>query len=544
VANEFGYTVDNVAFDAEAWLNEETSAPADRQVPRAPVVTVMGHVDHGKTSLLDAIRHTTVSAHEIGGITQHIGAYEVEVNGRKVTFLDTPGHEAFTAMRARGARLTDIVVLVVAVDEGVRPQTIEAINHARAAQVPFIVALTKMDKADANPERVKKELANYGVVPEEWGGDTMVVPVSAKTGEGLSGLLEMILLQADVLELKTSVNGLAKGTVIEAKLDKGRGPVATVLVQQGTLKVGDPCVCGIHYGKVRALFNSRGQRVAEATPAMPVEVLGLTGVPAAGDAFVVARDELQARQVAEHRQRKQREATLVTSKKFALGDLVQAGGEKRELRLVIKGDVQGSVEALSEALQRLSTEEVKLTVLHASVGGISESDVLLAAASKGIILGFQVRPEVKAAKLAEQEGVEIRLYTLIYEALADVRAALEGLLAPVYQERILGRVEVRQTFTIPRVGVVAGGVVKEGKITRGTRVRLIRDHVVMYAGRVASLRRFKEDVREVAAGYECGLGLEGFQDIKVGDMVEAFELHQVTRHLDSRHHDAEERLSA
>lgn len=544
-ASEFGYTVENVTFDAEALLGAEAGVQAEGEVvSRAPVVTVMGHVDHGKTSLLDAIRHTNVTAREAGGITQHIGAYDVEVNGRRITFLDTPGHEAFTAMRARGARVTDIVVLVVAADDGVMPQTVEAISHARAAHVPFVVALTKIDKPEADPERVKREVANYGVVPEEWGGDSVFVPVSAKTGEGIPSLLEMLLLQADMLELKASLSSLAKGTVVEARLDKGRGPVATLLVQEGVLKVGDTCVCGTQYGKVRALFNSRGQRVAEAYPATPVEVLGLNGVPAAGDALVVARDEIQARQVAEHRQGKQRVATLATTRKFSLADLAHAAAEQKELRVVLKADVQGSIEALNEALKRLSTDEVKLSVLHASVGGISESDVLLAAASNGIIIGFHIRPEAKAAKLAEREGVEIRLYDVIYEVLADVRAALEGLLAPVYKEKLLGRVEVRQVFTIPHVGVVAGSFVREGKITRGLHARLLRDHVVVYQGRVASLRRFKDDVREVAAGYECGLGLENFQDMKVGDVVEAFELEQVTRRLEPRPQYPDLRLSA
>ncbi|MBI3304093.1 MAG: translation initiation factor IF-2, partial [Deltaproteobacteria bacterium] len=544
-AAEFGYTVENVAFDAETMLTAEAGGQVQREtVPRAPVVTVMGHVDHGKTSLLDAIRHTNVTAREAGGITQHIGAYDVEVSGRRITFLDTPGHEAFTAMRARGARVTDIVVLVVAADDGVMPQTIEAINHARAASVPFVVALTKIDKPEANVERVKKELASYGVVPEDWGGDAIFVPVSAKTGEGIASLLEMLLLQADVLELKALLSPLAKGTVVEAKLDKGRGSVATVLVQEGVLKVGDPCVCGLQYGKVRALFNSQGQRVTEAAPATPVEVLGLNGVPAAGDIFVIARDEIQARQVAEQRQRKQREAALTTARKFSLADLAQSATEQKELRVVIKADVQGSVEALSVALQRLSTEEVKLSVLHASVGAISESDVLLAAASNGIILGFNVRPEAKAAKRAEHEQVEVRLYSVIYDVLADVRAALEGLLTPTYKEKLLGKLEVRQVFTIPRVGVVAGGLVRDGKMTRGAQVRLIRDHVLVYQGRVASLRRFKDDVREVVAGYECGVGLENFQDLKVGDVLEAFELEQLARRLEPRPQHAELRLSA
>jgi translation initiation factor IF-2 len=546
VAADFGYSVENVAFDAESLLSVELDGRVQREsVPRAPVVTVMGHVDHGKTSLLDAIRRTNVAAREAGGITQHIGAYDVAVDGKKVTFLDTPGHEAFTAMRARGAKVTDIVVLVVAADDGVMPQTLEALNHARAAQVPFVVALTKIDKADANPERVKKELAGYGVVSEEWGGDTIFVPVSALTGEGVPALLEMLLLQAEVLELKAPLSPPTKGVVVEARLDKGRGPVATVLVQEGVLKVGDPCVCGAQYGRVRALFNSRGQRVTEATPATPVEVLGFSGTPAAGDTLVVARDDIQARQVAEHRQRKQREAALTTTKKFSLADLAQSAATRKELRVVIKADVQGSVEALVEALQRLSTDEVTLNVLHASVGAISETDVLLATASNGMILGFNIRPEAKATKLAEREGVEIRLYTIIYEVLADVRAALEGLLTPTYREKALGRMEVRQVFTIPRIGVVAGGLVKDGKLTRAAQVRLMRDHVVVYQGNVASLRRFKDDVREVVTGYECGVGLENFQDIKAGDVLEAFEVEQVARRLEPRPvQPAEHRLSA
>lgn len=544
-ASEFGYTIENVALDVEAMFATDTTTPAVRELrTRPPVVTVMGHVDHGKTSLLDAIRHTNVTAREAGGITQHIGAYDVEVNGRTITFLDTPGHEAFTSMRARGAQVTDIVVLVVAADDGVMPQTIEAINHARAAKVPFVVALTKIDKPEANVERVKQAVANYGVVPEEWGGDALFLPVSAKTGEGLQALLEMLVLQADVLELKAAVSGPAKGTVVEAKLDKGRGPVATVLVHEGTLKVGDPCVCGAQYGKVRALFNSRGQRVTAATPTIPVEVLGLSGVPAAGDALVVARDEIQARQVAEHRQGKQRVATLTTTKRLSLADLGQAAVEQKELRVVLKADMHGSVEALKDALQRLSTDEVKLSVLHASVGAISETDVLLATASKALILGFHVRPEMKAAKMAEREGVEIRLYEIIYEVIADVHAALEGLLTPVYTEKLLGSAEVRQVFTIPRVGVIAGSVVTTGKLLRTALARLIRDRVTVYQGRVSSLRRFKDDVREVLAGYECGIGLENCQDIRPGDMIEAVEQVQVLRRLEPRERCGEARLSA
>jgi translation initiation factor IF-2 len=493
----------------------------------------MGHVDHGKTSLLDAIRSTNVTAQEHGGITQHIGAYYVQVDGRSVTFLDTPGHEAFTAMRARGAQVTDIVVLVVAADDGVMPQTVEAINHARAAEVPIIVAINKIDKPDANLERVKRGLSEYGLVSEDWGGDTVFAPVSAKTHEGIPNLLEMLLLQADILELKTNPNKLARGTIVEAKLDRGRGPVATVLVQEGTLHVGDAFVCGVFYGKVRAMVDDRGRKVDLAPPSFPVEILGLQGVPQAGDSFVAVTDEAKARQVAEYRQSKQRETELVKSSKVSLEELYDQikAGDVRELRVVLKADVQGSVEALTEALGRLSGDEVKLRVIHGSVGGITESDILLAAASNAIVIGFNVRPESKGAALAAKEGVDVRLYTIIYEAVADVRAAMEGLLEPTYREQILGRVEVRQIFNISGAGTVAGCYVAEGKIQRGSLVRLLRDQVVVHEGKLGSLKRFKDDVREVAAGYECGLSIEGFQDVKQGDVVEAYEKIPVIRRI-------------
>jgi len=497
------------------------------------VVTLMGHVDHGKTSLLDAIRSTNVAEGEAGGITQHIGAYTVEVNGRQVTFLDTPGHEAFTAMRARGAKVTDLVVLVVAADDGVMPQTVEAINHARAAEVPIVVAINKIDKRDANPERVKQELGNHGLAPEEWGGDTIMVPVSAKSREGIAQLLDMILLQADVLELKASPGRLAKGTIVEARLDRGRGPVATVLVQEGTLRPGDAFVCGTQYGRVRAMMNDKGQRIEEAGPSTPVEILGLGGVPEAGDTFVAVQDDQKARQVAEHRRTKQREAEMAKTAKVSLDDLYQQiqTGAVKELKVVLKADVQGSVEATSEALRGLSSDDVRLTVLHGSVGGITESDVLLASASNAVVIGFNVRPEPKAAALAEREGVDIRLYTIIYEALNDVRDALEGLLEPTLQEKVLGRAEVRQTFTVSGIGQVAGCFVTDGKILRGAKARLLRDHVVVHDGRIASLKRFKEDAREVAGGYECGMSLEGYQDVKAGDVIEAYEVEQVARRL-------------
>ncbi len=536
IASEFEFQVENVAFNADSAL-EETPVGAEEEEAalqaRPPVVTIMGHVDHGKTSLLDAIRSTHVTAQEHGGITQHIGAYHVQVDGRSVTFLDTPGHEAFTAMRARGAKVTDIVVLVVAADDGVMPQTIEAINHARAAEVPIIVAVNKMDRPDANLEKVKKGLSEYGLAAEDWGGDTVFAPVSAKTQEGIPHLLEMLQLQSDILELKANPEKLARGTIVEAKLDRGRGPVATVLVQEGTLHVGDAFVCGVFYGKVRAMIDDHGQKVDVAPPSFPVEILGLQGVPLAGDSFVAVADEAKARQVAEFRHSKQRETELVKSSKVSLDDLYSQikAGDVKELRVVLKADVQGSVEAVSEALTRMSTGDVKLKVLHGSVGGITESDILLAAASNAIVIGFNVRPESKGAALAAKEGVDVRLYTIIYEVVADVRAAMEGLLEPTFREQVFGRVEIRQIFNIAGIGIIAGCSVTEGKIARGNLVRLLRDQVVVHEGKLASLKRFKDDVREVASGYECGLSLEGYQDLKQGDVVEAFERIPVIRRI-------------
>ncbi|MSP37059.1 MAG: translation initiation factor IF-2 [Deltaproteobacteria bacterium] len=535
IASEFDHQVENVAFDADSML--EVEHQADEQevalVSRPPVVTIMGHVDHGKTSLLDAIRSTNVTAHEHGGITQHIGAYHVQVDGRSVTFLDTPGHEAFTAMRARGAKVTDIVVLVVAADDGVMPQTIEAINHARAAEVPIIVAVNKIDRPDANLEKVKKGMSEYGLAAEDWGGDTVFAPVSAKTHEGIPHLLEMLQLQADILELKANPEKLARGTIVEAKLDRGRGPVATVLVQEGTLHVGDAFVCGVFYGKVRAMIDDQGHKVETAPPSFPVEILGLQGVPLAGDSFVAVADEAKARQVAEFRHSKQRETELVKSSKVSLDELYSQikAGDVKELRVVLKADVQGSVEAVSDALTRMSTGDVKLKVLHGSVGGITESDILLAAASNAIVIGFNVRPESKGAALAAKEGVDVRLYTIIYEVVADVRAAMEGLLEPTFREQVFGRVEIRQIFNIAGVGTIAGGYVSEGKIARGNLVRLLRDHVVVHEGKLASLKRFKDDAREVGAGYECGLSLEGYQDLKQGDVLESYEKIPVIRRI-------------
>jgi translation initiation factor IF-2 len=535
IASEFDHQVENVAFNVDSALEVEHQVEDQETalVPRSPVVTIMGHVDHGKTSLLDAIRSTNVTAQEHGGITQHIGAYHVQVDGRSVTFLDTPGHEAFTAMRARGAKVTDIVVLVVAADDGVMPQTVEAINHARAAEVPIIVAVNKIDRPDANIEKVKRGLSEYGLVAEDWGGDTVFAPVSAKTHDGVPHLLEMLLLQADILELKANPDKLARGTIVEAKLDRGRGPVATVLVQEGTLHGGDAFVCGIYYGKVRAMIDDRGRKVDAAPPSFPVEILGLQGVPQAGDSFVAVADEAKARQVAEYRQSKQRETELVKSSKVSLEELYDQikAGDVKELRVVLKADVQGSVEALTEALSRMSTDEVKLKVIHGSVGGITESDILLATASNAIVIGFNVRPESKGAVLAAREGVDVRLYTIIYEAVADVRAAMEGMLEPTFREQTQARVEIRQTFNIAGVGTIAGCYVTEGKIARGNLVRLLRDHVVVFEGKLASLKRFKDDVREVAAGYECGLSLEGFQDIKQGDVIEAYERIPVVRRM-------------
>jgi translation initiation factor IF-2 len=493
----------------------------------------MGHVDHGKTSLLDAIRKTNVTGEEFGGITQHIGAYTVEVNGKSITFIDTPGHEAFTGMRARGAKVTDVVVLVVSASEGVMPQTVEAINHARAAGVPIVVAINKIDLPEANVDRVKQRLSEAGLIPEDYGGDIITVPVSARTGEGIEKLLEMLLLQAEVMELRANVDRPARGTVIESQLDRGRGPVATVLIQEGTLRQGDPFVCGTAYGRVRAMQNHLGQRVTEAGPALPVEIFGLSSVPEPGTAFTAVGEEARARQVAEFRLAKRRAGELQKTSRVSLEDFSarMAAGEVKELKVIIKGDVHGSVEALADALGRLATDEVKLDVIHASVGAISETDVTLAAASKALIVGFNVRPEPKAAALAEKESVEIRLYTVIYEAINDVREALEGLLAPTYRERQLGRVEVRKVFSISGA-TIAGCMVVDGKITRSARARLVRDGRVAWEGRIGSLKRFKDDAREVLAGYECGVGLENFNDVKPDDVIETFEMETVLRKLE------------
>ncbi|MDY0269825.1 translation initiation factor IF-2 [Trichloromonas sp.] len=538
LANDFNYEVENVAFDEETVLEHAGTRAGEAElseglVARPPVVTIMGHVDHGKTSLLDAIRATNVTEGEAGGITQHIGAYDVELDGKKVAFLDTPGHEAFTAMRARGAKSTDIVVLVVAADDGVMPQTKEAINHAKAAEVPILVAINKIDKPDANPDRVKQELTEFGMLPEEWGGETIYVEVSAKQRTNIDQLLEMILLQAEVMDLKANPNKRAKGVIVEARLDRGRGPVATVLVQEGTLRVGDPIVTGVHFGRVRTMVDDRGGRVEAAGPSCPVEVTGLSGVPEAGDSFHSVEDEKTAKEVAQHRAQKVREAELAKTSKISLEQLYARikEGDVKELKIIIKGDVQGSVEAVKDSLLKLSTDACRLIVIHTGVGGIIESDITLASASDAIVLGFNVRPEPKAAAMAEAEGVDIRLYNIIYDAVADIRDAMEGLLAPTLREKYLGRAEVRDTFVVSKVGTIAGCYVVDGKIVRGANVRLVRDNVVVWEGRMSSLKRFKDDVREVANNYECGIGLENYNDIKIGDVIEAFEMESVKTSL-------------
>lgn len=501
-------------------------------IERPPVVVVMGHVDHGKTSLLDSIRHSSVTSNEAGGITQHIGAYTVQIDGKPITFLDTPGHEAFTAMRMRGAQITDIAVLVVAADDGVMPQTIEAINHAKAAGVDIIVAINKMDKPSANPDRVKQELTEYGLLAEDWGGETICVPVSAVNKQGIDQLLEMITLVAEMKELKANPNKKARGAIVEAQLDKGRGSVATVLVQNGTLHVGDPIVAGSAYGKIRAMTDDKGRRVKKAGPSTPVEILGLSEVPTAGDTFYVAENEKQARQVAESVIAKNRENLIKdTPQKVSLDDLftqIQSGNVK-DLNVVVKADVQGSVEAVRQSLERLSNEEVRIRIIHGGVGTITESDVMLASASNAIIIGFNVRPEPAAKLFADEEKVDIRLYRVIYNAIEDITAAMKGMLDPVYEEKVLGHAEIRQLFKASGVGTIAGSYVLDGKFERNCQARIIRDGIVIFEGELESLKRFKDDVKEVAAGYECGLVFKKFNDIKEGDQVEAFKMVEVPR---------------
>ena len=513
---------------------EDPESVADASEPeslqgRAPVVTIMGHVDHGKTSLLDAIRAANIQATEAGGITQHIGAYEVQTDRGKITFLDTPGHEAFTAMRARGAQITDIVVLVVAANDGVMPQTREAVAHAQAGNVPIVVAINKIDLEDANPDRIKQQLTELELVPEEWGGHTIFVEVSAKQKYGLDDLLEMLLLQAEILELRADPEQMAKGTIIEARLDKTLGPVATVLIQKGTLEVGEAYVAGNHHGRVRAMKDDLGHKIRQAGPSVPVEVLGFAAVPSAGDAFSVVRDERRARQISSVRQDKQRNQQLAQNTRVTLDDLYRSisAGEVKDLNLVIKGDVHGSIQALWDSLSKLESEKVRLRLIHGSTGGITESDIMLASASNAIVIGFNVRPIPKAAELAEQERVDVRLYTVIYEAISDVEKAMLGLLSPTYKEKTLGRAQVRAIFRITRVGAVAGCYVNEGLMRRNAMARVIRDSVVIHEGRIASLRRIKDDIEEVPVGFECGVGLGRYQDIKEGDTIESFMFEEI-----------------
>jgi translation initiation factor IF-2 len=532
IASDYGVEVEEEiileATDFERY--EEDDDPKDLK-ERPPVVTIMGHVDHGKTTLLDSIRHTKVTAGEAGGITQHIGAYQVDINGKKITFLDTPGHAAFTTMRARGAQVTDITILVVAADDGVMPQTVEAINHAKAAKVPIIVAVNKMDKEGANPDRVMQELTEHGLVAEAWGGDTIFVHVSALKGEGIDDLLEMILLVSEVEEYKANPKAYARGTVVEAELDKGRGAVATLLVQSGTLHVGDPIVVGNTFGRVRAMVNDLGRRVKIAGPSAPVEITGLSDVPQAGDQFLVFKDEKTARSVGEARASKQRDAERSESSKVSLEDLFNKiqQGEIKEINVIIKGDVQGSVEAMRGSLEKIDVEGVKVNIIHTGVGAITESDIILASASNAIVIGFNVRPDVNAKRTADSEKVDIRLHRVIYNAIDEIEAAMKGMLDPEFEEKVIGQVEVRTTFKVSKVGTIAGCYVTEGKITRDSTVRLIRDGVVIYEGKIDALKRFKDDAKEVATNYECGITLEKFNDIKEGDVIEAYVMEEIKR---------------
>ena len=533
LSREFGYEASIQSFEEEVVeVQTQTSKPEDL-VSRAPVVTVMGHVDHGKTSLLDAIRETSVASGEAGGITQHIGAYHVDVGNRKVVFLDTPGHEAFTLMRARGAKVTDVVVLVVAADDGVMPQTVEAMDHAKAAGVPIVVAVNKIDKADAQPDRVKQQLSDRGLMPEEWGGTTVFVNVSAKKKQNLEQLLEMLLLVADLQELKANPKKPAVGTVLEARLDKGRGPVATILVQDGTLKVGDTVVAGAVTGKIRALNDDQGVRLKEAGPSTPVEILGLQSLPEPGDQVMVVTDQLKAQSIVQFRQLKLREKAMSSSSKIRLEDLGRAiaEGQLQELPLVVKADVQGSVEAVTDQLLKLPQDKIKLRVIRSGAGAISEGDVLLAAASNAVVIGFNVRPERKAADAAERDKVEVRLYTVIYDAVEDIKKAMEGMLEPTIREVRLGAAEVRDTFKISKVGTIAGCYVTDGKVNRQAQVRLLRDNVVIFTGKVSSLKRFKDDASEVKSGMECGIGIAGYNDIKPGDVIEFFTTEKVKETL-------------
>jgi translation initiation factor IF-2 len=533
VSAEFGYELEKASFEEEIILKTESDDPENLS-DRPPVVTIMGHVDHGKTSLLDVIRKTRVTEIEAGGITQHIGAYHVSTPKGHIVFLDTPGHEAFSAMRSRGAKITDIVILVVAADDGVMPQTVEAINHSKAAQVPIIVAVNKIDKANAEPERVQRELAENGLVPEDWGGDTIFVNVSAKQNQGIDTLLEMILLQSEMLELKANAKKLARGHVVEAKLDAGRGPVATILVQEGTLHAGDPVVCGMHYGKIRALLNDRGHQVESAGPSIPVEIIGLSGVPQAGDELISLTDEKDAKQVSLHRVQKQRSKDLAKSSRLSLEGLFEQlqVGEVKDLNLILKADVHGSIEALRDSLSKLSNEEVKINIVHAATGSITESDVSLATVSNSIIMGFNIRPSSKIQDLAGEEQVDIRYHNVIYDVINEIQSAILGLMSSTFEDRTLGWAEVRDLFHIPKVGTIAGCYVTDGKFERGKKVRLVREGVVIYDGKISSLRRFKDDVKEVQTGYECGIGIENFNDIKLGDTIECYFTEEIRPELD------------
>ncbi len=529
VADEFHVKVEKeVVVTIEERIIDDSEDDEKNLVPRAPVVVVMGHVDHGKTSILDVIRHTNVTEGEAGGITQHIGAYRVQVQGRDITFLDTPGHAAFTTMRARGAQVTDIAVLVVAADDGIMPQTVEAINHAKAAGVSIIVAINKMDKEGANPDRVKEQLTEYELVPEEWGGDTPCIPVSAHTKQGIDDLLEMILLTADMMELKANPDRAAKGTVVEARLDKGMGPVATVLVQNGTLRAGDVIVAGTTVGRVRSMMDDRGRRVKEAGPSVPVEITGLSDVPVGGDIFNAVSDERLARELVEQRITEQKEAQFNSQTKVTLDNLFEQmkEGDMKELKIIVKADVQGSVEAVRQSLEKLSNDEVRVHIIHGAVGAVSESDVMLANASNAIIVGFNVRPDPVAEENAKRDGVDMRLYRIIYDCIEEIESAMKGMLAPKYREVALGKAECRETYKISNVGLVIGGHVTSGKITRNAQVRVVRDGIIVADDKIASLRRFKDDVREVADGYDCGITLEKFSDIKQGDVLEAYEMEE------------------
>lgn len=528
VATEFNYEAEKTGFEEAAILQAVPDKEGDLKT-RHPVVTIMGHVDHGKTSVLDAVRQTKVTEGEAGGITQHIGAYNVKLDAGQVVFLDTPGHAAFTAMRARGASVTDLVVLVVAADDGVMQQTVEAINHAQAAEVPILVAINKIDKANADPDRVKRELAERGLNPEEWGGDVTMVEVSATEKTGLDELLELILLQAELMELKANPDKKSRGRVVEARLDRGKGPLATVLVQEGTLRAGDPFVCGTFYGRVRAMLDDRGRKVAEAPPSMPVEVHGISGVPQAGDELVVVNDEKQAKQVAAHRQLKSREAELSRATKVTLDNLFERikEGETKELRIVLKADVQGSLEAITDSLNNLSTDEIKVNIIHSAAGAVTETDVMLASASDAITIGFSVRASQKAQELADAEKVDLRFYDVIYQLVAEVKDAMEGMLDPIYKEHSMGRAEVLKTFHASRIGTVAGSMVNEGRVERGAKIRVLRDNVVINDSKIASLRRYKDEVKEVKAGQDCGIIIENFNDVKIGDILETYTIEEI-----------------